>query len=735
MSKRIPPFKDYRYQKNSLITVNIIHHPKMNSINISNYSNNTSINQIQSSLINENQDFYKFRYTLQDKADNSNIVFFDSASRKFRTRSASKSIYPQAISKSIKSIAKINLAKNDKKYNRITNTITIHRNEGNDLKKYNNKTSTYTSIKRISINSNDSKTNKIKERQEKKSQLRNNDNRENEENRPTIGDKYQKNNNDKKVSNFETKKQEIGKKIQSMIPQERNINQRQGNKKQIQKESKTQTNIIINKNEMSNIRLPQQIKNSLKNDNSNPKIISETNKNITSNNNKTYIKNQHNSKITKDEKNGINNEQKKYELKSSLNTKSPIINKISGIISPNKSNEEKKNEIEEPQKRVEEKLNENKDKSKKMNGFGQKEINKINEKKGINIEKSQKIEEKTIALVPGQTIEKKTVAEKFEEPTEEVIENQDGTLDLIFKQTKVTTITENIPVESGKIKLAEGVPNLPIYKQKITYNYETISKSQIKNDEKREKLFQEYRKNEGIEDNDDIDRNLNEEAEFGENEDEDEEEFRRKEKININFDKTIIPKGFKNEKELEDFLNSTNNKEENLTKEEKEKRLNCIKDIFNNISKGANKEQNLKKLAEILGSLNDKERKEILEKLSKDNKNKNLNLFKKLETLLEKEISNNTNLTKKDLDHKKNLLGRKKNSSKMKNQIINVVKIKEINPLKFEGMFLEISQFNTNERKEKNPFDGPSPYDKFYKERSIKIKKKINNMNLVESQQ
>ena len=61
-----------------------------------------------------------------------------------------------------------------------------------------------------------------------------------------------------------------------------------------------------------------------------------------------------------------------------------------------------------------------------------------------------KIEEKTIALVPGQTIEKKTVVEKFEEPTEEVIENPDGTLDLIFKQTKVTTLTENIPVESEK---------------------------------------------------------------------------------------------------------------------------------------------------------------------------------------------------------------------------------------------------------------------------------------------
>ena len=270
------------------------------------------------------------------------------------------------------------------------------------------------------------------------------------------------------------------------------------------------------------------------------------------------------------------------------------------------------------------------------------------------------------------------------------------------------------------------MPNLPIYKQKITYNYETISKSQTKNDEKREKLFKEYKKNKGIEDDDDINRNLNEEEEFGDNENE--EEFIRKEKININFDKTIIPKGFKNEKELEDFLNSTNKKGESLTPEEKEKRINCIKDIFNNITKGANKEQNLEKLAEILGALNEKERKEILEKLSKDNKNKNINLLKKLETLVEKKVSNN-NLIKKKSGYKKILSGRKKQSSTVKAQIIEEVKIKQINPLKFEGMFLEISQFNSYERKEKNPFDGPSPYDKFYKERSVKIKEKINNMN------
>ena len=725
MSKRLPPFKDYRYQKNTSTTLNTTHHPKMKSTNFNNFTNYTSINQIQSSLINENQDFYKFRYTLQDKADNSNIVFFDSASRKFRTRSASKSINTQPFSKSIKSITRNNLTKNDKIYNRNANTITINRKVGNDLKKYNSKTNIYTFNNKISINSNNSKANKINERQEKESQLRNNINRGNRQNK---GDKYEKsNNNNKKVSNIQIKKQDTEKNIQTKASQGKNIIERQGNKNQMQKESKIQTNIAINKYNMTNKWSLEQINNPSKNVTSNLKNISENNKNINSNNKQINKNNLQKQIITNNEKKKINNEQNKIELKSSLNNQSPIKNKISDIISPNKANEEKKNEIEEPQKRVEEKLRENDiNKSKKISNYEKKDMNKINEKKGINIETSQKIEEKTIALVPGQTIEKKTVVEKFEEPTEEVIENPDGTLDLIFKQTKVTTITENIPVESEKIKLAESVPNLPIYKQKITYNYETISKSQTKNDEKREKLFKEYKKNKGIEDDDDINRNLNEEEEFGDNENE--EEFIRKEKININFDKTIIPKGFKNEKELEDFLNSTNKKGESLTPEEKEKRINCIKDIFNNITKGANKEQNLEKLAEILGALNEKERKEILEKLSKDNKNKNINLLKKLETLVEKKVSNN-NLIKKKSGYKKILSGRKKQSSTVKAQIIEEVKIKQINPLKFEGMFLEISQFNSYERKEKNPFDGPSPYDKFYKERSVKIKEKINNMN------
>ena len=41
---------------------------------------------------------------------------------------------------------------------------------------------------------------------------------------------------------------------------------------------------------------------------------------------------------------------------------------------------------------------------------------------------------------------------------------------------------------------------------------------------------------------------------------------------------------------------------------------------------------------------------------------------------------------------------------------------------------MNISQYGYNIR-EKNPFEGPSPYNKFYKDRSMTIKKKIKNID------
>ena len=52
-----------------------------------------------------------------------------------------------------------------------------------------------------------------------------------------------------------------------------------------------------------------------------------------------------------------------------------------------------------------------------------------------------------------------------------------------------------------------------------------------------------------------------------------------------------------------------------------------------------------------------------------------------------------------------------------------------IGDLKFDGLFLDISKYQNTE-KDKNPFEGPSSFYKFYKVRQTQIKKKINDMTI-----
>ena len=66
-------------------------------------------------------------------------------------------------------------------------------------------------------------------------------------------------------------------------------------------------------------------------------------------------------------------------------------------------------------------------------------------------------------------------------------------------------------------------------------------------------------------------------------------------------------------------------------------------------------------------------------------------------------------------------------SSRKKNRLSDSVEVRDITPLKFDGMFLDISKYITSKR-EKNPFEGPSPFDRFYRIRRTKIREKIFNM-------
>ena len=80
-------------------------------------------------------------------------------------------------------------------------------------------------------------------------------------------------------------------------------------------------------------------------------------------------------------------------------------------------------------------------------------------------------------------------------------------------------------------------------------------------------------------------------------------------------------------------------------------------------------------------------------------------------------------------DNKKNKSNYKtkngiENSEKVKKFEENSSKVKEIGGLNFDGLFMDISKYENQQRK-KNPFIGPSPFYKVYEERMIKIREKI----------
>ena len=269
-----------------------------------------------------------------------------------------------------------------------------------------------------------------------------------------------------------------------------------------------------------------------------------------------------------------------------------------------------------------------------------------------------------------------------------------------------------------------------MYKQKMTHIYKTVTSINQKYSQKSPNKNKDINTNLNI---DEIPENttqiLNKEKTLGDSE---EIKGNLEEKINSgfeegkkkHFDPNILPKGFKNEQELEKFLDSMNQKGDNISPQEKEKRFNVIKDIFNNIAKGKCSEDNIEKLAQLLANMSEKDRKEILEKLGKDPKNKNL--LNKLKNLIEKQVEKQ-DAKNNEYGYNEGLSSSKKFGSGMKSLDPENVEVKDISPLKFNGLFLEISKYG-NEAREKNPFEGPSPYMKFYQERKDKIKKQINNL-------
>ena len=87
------------------------------------------IKQTESSLTKENQDFYKFRYSLQDNADDTNTIFFDANSRKFRIRTEENKSSPRTLKDTFNKISIIKVGQNNKKDYNSRNNRTSTRNK------------------------------------------------------------------------------------------------------------------------------------------------------------------------------------------------------------------------------------------------------------------------------------------------------------------------------------------------------------------------------------------------------------------------------------------------------------------------------------------------------------------------------------------------------------------------------------------------------------------------------
>ena len=235
--------------------------------------------------------------------------------------------------------------------------------------------------------------------------------------------------------------------------------------------------------------------------------------------------------------------------------------------------------------------------------YNERNIMDEEEDKNQNVEIVNKHEEKTIVVLPGQTIEPKTITETFRNPVVETIENEDGTTSSIIKQTKITTISENVPIGNNKVKSIDGAPELPMVKQYITYEYKTVTslkeskvgatkflepknkkfeedyrddyarqnieKNQLENNEEEEKSEYNLLKNEEMNE-ENIGENKEEEnanEEMNENEDEDEIQlYGKKQGKNLKSGKKEAEN-----KIVEGRKNKTGKIEENKNKEERPK--------------------------------------------------------------------------------------------------------------------------------------------------------------------
>ena len=397
----------------------------------------------------------------------------------------------------------------------------------------------------------------------------------------------------------------------------------------------------------------------------------------------------------------------------------------------------------------------------------------ISNENAPKIEVSKKHEEKTIILVPGQTYERKSITEKFENPIEEYFQNEDGTISSVLKQTKIKTITESAPINPDQSRPSEDGKDLSIIKQNISYEYTTISSLRNKNkigdlssiqnaqglNSSANQCICPIGKRYGmgndkqinlVDDNNENSNNVEQNKKpninnFGKNKNNylnenqspinqyDEEGLVNNN--NIKKDNNLNPqnqKGKGKKTTEKDEKEGIMEGDQILGRYKKDKNLNGkIKGLNQN---GQESQQEFENYSELPLKMNKRDKDGLLNNLSDIQKgegnyhdNNQLNKLNQKRYLIKNEsnpLSGGGFKNEMDIDIRGVAINSHSSFNQMNNKIYLQKSLKGINQLDFDGLSFDLSKYSHGQR-EKNPFEGPSPYDKYYRERRIKIKKKI----------
>ena len=100
-------------------------------------------------------------------------------------------------------------------------------------------------------------------------------------------------------------------------------------------------------------------------------------------------------------------------------------------------------------------------------------INKNTQTKGTTIKEKIVKETKNITLEPGQIIKPKTITKRKLKPHTTIVNNNDGSKNIIIENTVLTTITVNEKIDSSKLNQDKYPLDVQLVRQYITKIYKT----------------------------------------------------------------------------------------------------------------------------------------------------------------------------------------------------------------------------------------------------------------------